>query len=233
MLITYLNRVQLLEVLPKAGTVAEIGVLRGGYSAKIQRIVEPERLHLIDPWGRTEEPNRHYPEPLMQAAYEKVQTRFSEEIEAQKIVLHRDFSTSVAPTFPDQFFDWVYVDGQHDYASAHADLMAFKQKVKPDGFILGHDFSNYRKAKRFGVVAAVRDFTKDEGFEIVVVTNETNPTYLLARSTNDTTLPALRSRLLEHEGGWPIEVDTGLLDRFEQVAVTYGDGRQGRIMKFG
>ncbi len=232
MLITGLDRKNLLAALPKGGIVAEIGVLRGNYSSQIWNIVEPETLHLIDPWGRLDEPNRHYPRSLMQEAHETVKGKFRTAIEANRVVLHQHFSTNVAPEFSDHSFDWIYIDGKHDYESVRADLLAFRDKVKPTGFILGHDFSTYRNPNKFGVVRAVREFTAREGFSLILVTNEKNPSYLLARSDNDTTLPELKSQLLDLEGGWPIEVSDALLDRYEQVEVSHGEGKKGRIMKF-
>lgn len=231
MLITCLDRVGLLEVLPKGGTVAEVGVLRGVFARQIRRIVAPERLHLIDPWGREDET---YPDAKLgklHGAYDMVQDAFRDDIADGRVVLHRNYSTTAAPTFPDHHFDWVYVDARHDYANVRSDLLAFKDKVTPSGFILGHDFSTYKR--KFGVVAAVREFTSDEGFDLVLLTNETNPTYLLARSGNETTLPALRDALLNHDGGRPIVVDESLLDRYGQVEVTRADGRQDLMLRFG
>lgn len=231
MLIACFDRSDLLTVLPKGGTVAEIGVLRGGFSRRIRRVVEPEKLHLIDPWGRDEEPNPQYSTALMQEAYERVQSSFGDDIAAGRVTLHRDFSTRIAPTFPDHHFDWIYLDGRHDYESVRDDLSAFKEKVKPDGFILGHDFSTYKR--RFGVVPAVREFTAAAGFELVLVTNESNPSYLLARSGNATSLPALRSALLNRAGAWPIEVDASLLDRFGQVEAAHADGTEVQMLRLG
>jgi hypothetical protein len=233
MLITGLNRERLLTVLPKGGTVAEVGVLRGYFARHIRSIVEPERLHLIDPWGHDDESYRDAKIAKLHEAYETVQENFRDDIAGGRVILHRDFSTRAARAFANHYFDWVYIDARHDYDNARADLLAFKDKVKPDGFILGHDFSNYRNPRAFGVVAAVREFTKTEGFDLVALTNETNPSYVLARTGNDTTLPALRAALLNHEEGRPIELNEALLERFEQVAVTYPDGREGQIMRFG
>lgn len=231
MLITCFDRAELLTVLPKGGTVAEIGVLRGGFSRHIRRVVKPEKLHLIDPWGRDEEPNPQYSSALMHEAYEKVRTSFRADIDAGRVTLHRDFSTRIAPTFPDHHFDWIYLDGRHDYESVRDDLLAFKDKVKPDGLIVGHDFSTYKR--KFGVVPAVREFTAAAGFVLVLVTNETNPSYLLARSGNETTLPALRRALLDRGGAWPIEVDDSLLDRYGQVETPRADGKTGQMLRLG
>lgn len=45
------DRFVLLDYLPKAGIVGEIGVASGEYSAEILRHARPARLHLIDAWN--------------------------------------------------------------------------------------------------------------------------------------------------------------------------------------
>ena len=209
--------------------VGEIGVLRGAFARSIRDTAEPDTLHLIDPWEGTEK--RKYTSEKMNEAYQDVQNGFRDDIGTGRVVLHRTYSTEAAATFPDHYFDWVYIDAMHDYVSVRADLLAFAPKVKPDGFILGHDFSTYKP--KFGVIPAVREFTRSAGFDLALVTNETNPTYLLARSNNDTTLTALRTALLNHEGGQPIELDESLFDHLTQVEASLGNGQTGRLMKFG
>ena len=44
------DRVKLLELLPKHGIVAEVGVFRGEYSELILKWSNPEKLYLIDLW---------------------------------------------------------------------------------------------------------------------------------------------------------------------------------------
>ena len=46
-----LTREKLLELLPKGGTVAELGVDNGDFSQKILSINQPEKLYLVDFWG--------------------------------------------------------------------------------------------------------------------------------------------------------------------------------------
>jgi len=238
-LITSFNRVQLLTVLPKGGAVAEVGVHQGGFAVKLRHLLEPRTLHLIDPWARDE--HDEYltayggERSAMHAAYEQVQRIFHDDIVAGRTELHRAYSTEAAACFADHYFDYVYLDAMHAYEHVLADLMAYKDKVKPDGFILGHDFSNTRmgRAKKFGVIRAVREFTAREAFELVLVTNEAAPTYLLAHFGNDTTLPALRSALLNHKACSLIELDDSLLDQFEQIEVIYADGGKGQLMRFG
>lgn len=233
-LIVNMQRDQLLPILPTGGTVAEIGVFRGLFSRKIVDTAKPKTLHLIDPWS-TESGSTPAEGRVMPEAYDLVQSGLRGEIASGRVVLHREASTVAAATFPDSHFDWIYVDAMHDYAQVLADLLAFKDKVKPDGFVLGHDFSAHSRARRYdvGVIRAVREFAANEGFKLVLVTNEDHPSFLMARSGNTTTLPALQGALLGLRVPRPVAVDEGLLDRFAQIDVTYPDGRVGQIMQFG
>jgi len=42
--------------------------------------------------------------------------------------LIRDYSYSAAASFADDFFDWVYIDGIHDYENIYRDLASFVPK---------------------------------------------------------------------------------------------------------
>lgn len=241
MLITNLNRVQLLSLLPKGGTAAEVGVYKGGFADKIRHTLAPRRLHLIDPWGRDEDDEYVTSHPgrqaraVMHSFYNQVQQAFRDDIATGVVELHRDYSTQAAAIFPDQYFDFVYIDAMHNYENVRSDLLAFKDKLKHDGFILGHDFSNntMSRHRKFGVVAAVREFVRTEGFELVLLTNETAPTYVLARQGNETTLPGLRNALLNHQACSLLEIHESVLDKYQQVEVNHADGRSGQMMKFG
>jgi len=56
-------------------------------------------------------------------------------------VIH-DFSTkeSVINSFPNAYFDFVYIDGDHSYKGAKSDLTNYYAKVKKGGVIAGHDY---------------------------------------------------------------------------------------------
>jgi len=43
--------------------------------------------------------------------------------------------------FPDEHFDFVFIDAGHDYASATADIQGWLPKVKRGGILAGHDYA--------------------------------------------------------------------------------------------
>jgi predicted O-methyltransferase YrrM len=56
-------------------------------------------------------------------------------------------SVSAAKLYQNKSLDFVFIDGAHDYASVLADIKSWHPKVKPGGYIGGHDYDN-RNVKR-------------------------------------------------------------------------------------
>jgi predicted O-methyltransferase YrrM len=65
---------------------------------------------------------------------------------------HQGKSVDVAEKFQNGCFDYVYIDGAHDYMNVLRDLNAWYPKVKKGGIFAGHDFWFD------GVKQAVQDF---------------------------------------------------------------------------
>lgn len=161
------TREQLLRLLPKGGVVAEIGVNEGEFSEAILNVTNPKKLHLIDVWG-----SKRYHDGLEG----KVTEKFGDQIANGQLEINRGYSTEVLPTFPDQYFDWVYIDSAHTYEVTRDELEILASKVRPDGLICGHDYINscWRNAVKYGVVEAVHEFCVNNGWKIIYLTNETH-----------------------------------------------------------
>lgn len=56
-----------------------------------------------------------------------------------------------APKVQDEWADFVFIDAGHSYHAAKADIAAWRPKVKPGGFLMGHDYH----PKFPGVIRAV------------------------------------------------------------------------------
>ena len=56
-----------------------------------------------------------------------------------RVRLHQGFTTEVLGTFPDDYFDFVYVDASHKYQNVKADLLLSYSEVRDGGYICGHD----------------------------------------------------------------------------------------------
>ncbi len=160
------DRLELLKELPSGGTVAEIGVDEGEYSAKILELARPATLHLVDAWGS---------ERYSESKKKRVEGRFRGRIADGTVRIHRGLSTEVLPRFEDASFDWVYIDSDHGYRTTAEELRLASGKVKPEGFLAGHDYAtgNFERGIRYGVIEAVHEFCVREGWELRFLTAET------------------------------------------------------------
>ena len=182
-----MTRGDLLKYLPRGGVVAEIGVLRGDFSKIILKNTAPACLHLIDPWIHQERDDyAHDPANMDNAGHDDnhvhVLKTFRRPIRKGQVTVNRDYSTDALSRFAENTFDWVYIDGLHTYDGVMADLEGYGARLKDDGLILGHDYSNQQAAldMGFGVVEAVNDFVKKGDFTFVALTQELFPTFVLA-----------------------------------------------------
>jgi hypothetical protein len=166
----YDRRRFLLQRVPEGAVCAEVGVWKGDFSEKILRTVKPRELHLVDPWQFVAEfPDRDYGrnpaegQNRMDAVYQGVVERLSR-FEAVRI--HRATSLEAAATFPDEYFDWVYIDGDHSEAAVYADLQAYKRKLKPGGLLAGDDYDFVDSTGRLS--DAVGRFAAEHGLDLRV-----------------------------------------------------------------
>jgi hypothetical protein len=56
-----------------------------------------------------------------------------------RLILHRGFTHEVADSFPDGYFDFVFIDADHEYEGVKRDILAWYPKVRKGGFLMGHD----------------------------------------------------------------------------------------------
>jgi len=233
------KRERLLDCLPKAGRVAEIGVFEGGFSQKIYDLAVPMELHLIDPWAFQDREDysrdeSNVPQERADRNYQTVCERFAPQIEAEVVKLHRAFSAEAVERFPDGFFDWVYIDALHTYDACLQDLRLYAPKVKPNGFICGHDYANHSAARQmeFGVVEAVNDFVRETGYDFLLLTYEAFPTYVISKGDDQELRKAILANALIH-CGIIAEVKNAALETYQQTLVGLPGGDQRMFYSFG
>jgi predicted O-methyltransferase YrrM len=119
----------------------EIGTF---YGANILSVAESYGLHndsklyCIDPW----EDYQEYPE--YKNEQDKIYNRFLENIEnsgvKDKIIINRGYSNSIVPTFSDNFFDIIYIDGNHEPEYVLEDAVLSFRKLKKNGIMIFDDY---------------------------------------------------------------------------------------------
>lgn len=152
--------------------IGEIGVYEGEYANVISSILPLSEIHLIDLWDPAEN-DFFYSEfdiNQMKGAYEKVRSRFNAN---PNVKILKGNSKELFNNFKDEYFDWIYIDGDHSYEGVLSDLKNWTPKVKKGGAISGHDFDpdlGWDVSLKFGVNRAIKDFFKDD--DEIHLTNE-------------------------------------------------------------
>jgi hypothetical protein len=140
----FLDRNKIIDWLPKNAIIAEIGVLMCGFSIEIFNRCQPLKFHLIDPWSQSSEIIfGKIPQNVWENLYIGVKEWANQH---DNIIVNRGFSQDVLESFEDNYFDWVYIDGDHSLKCTREDILLCNKKVKFNGFICGHDF-NFNEVK--------------------------------------------------------------------------------------
>ena len=157
------DRAELLKLLPRSGICAELGVAEGSFTAQILAINKPKKLHLVDVWQ-----SERYHEGL----YQGVCAKFETEIAADSVQIHRQYSIDAVREFPDQYFDWIYIDTTHSYELTKVELELYAKKIKKNGIIAGHDYTmgNWKDGIRYGVMESVHEFCVARDYRIKYLT---------------------------------------------------------------
>jgi hypothetical protein len=96
-------------------------------------------------------------------------------------------STEAAKLITDGSLDFVFIDADHSYEGAKADILAWRKKLKPGGLLCGHDYENTDYPK-FGVTRAVREFSEETGMSFDLGENFTWFMRVPCRSTQGETV---------------------------------------------
>jgi len=149
---------------------AEVGVFKGDMSAALLRGNPILHLDMIDSWegggGAYRGDSGDWHAELTQDAQNEFftaavsKTQFAED--RRKIIRARSEHAAAALDRP---YDFVFLDADHSYEGCALDIAAWSTKVKPGGWLGGHDYEN-NDFPKFGVTRAVNEFVAASGLTL-------------------------------------------------------------------
>lgn len=120
-------------------TGVEIGVYKGEYT----KILAKSGLEIygVDPWLAYSD----YPYYTTREQDQKVlDTQYTDVVKLlspyPKCKIVRKTSMDAVMDFKDNSIDFVYIDGNHSFKYVAEDICEWVKKVKPGGFVCGHDY---------------------------------------------------------------------------------------------
>lgn len=124
----------------------EIGTFYGGSVISVAKTYgshSDSKLYCIDPWDDYNE----YPEYKNQqpTIFKTFMSNIVNSDEAHKIIIKRGYSNIEIPNLEDNFFDIIYIDGNHEPEYVLEDAVLAFRKLKVDGIMIFDDYNNHTK----------------------------------------------------------------------------------------
>ena len=123
----------------------EVGCFRG-ISSEVFLLHEPQEMYFVDVWGN----NAGYVESnwaLKQSSkdWDAIKSEFVESTSPYKkntdINIIHDFSSEASKSISNNYFDFIYIDGDHSYQGVKTDISRWLTKLSKGGYFCGHDYT--------------------------------------------------------------------------------------------
>jgi Methyltransferase domain len=138
----FASRLHLIDALPKGGIAAEVGTQTGAFATEILARCGVRELHVID------------------IDYSGFDPALDADV---RLTRHEGLSHEVIGQFPDEHFDWIYIDADHAFDAVLGDARASAPKLKRGGHLIFNDFAHIDPyLGRYGVHRAVTAFALEQ-----------------------------------------------------------------------
>jgi predicted O-methyltransferase YrrM len=151
------------KVKDKPVVILEAGVYRGYYSKELYAAFNCERLYLMDKWYTSYENGKYNVPEILD--YAKTAMSFFD-MKDEVMIIKAD--SLLFDLWPNNHFDYVYLDNDHSYLHCCKEFPLYWDKVKSGGMISG---DNYEAP---GVRKALDEFCKENGVSYEVGTWKKN-----------------------------------------------------------
>lgn len=149
----------------------EIGCADGGNAIMISNSYcsHPDsKIYCVDPWFDYDD----YPEykGVQEEGWKNFNINIRNSGSFEKFIINRGLSDDIVPTFEDNFFDIIFVDGNHETEYVYCDGVMSFQKVKSGGYILFDDYNNNWPQ----TVAGIEKFLQEYSDRIKILVKPSN-----------------------------------------------------------
>lgn len=147
------------------GTIAEVGVWRGGNSKRLWDAFHPEKMLLTDLWAETNDPR------YKASNQQLVEKLFESQVASGAVQTHKGDSEKWMASLADGALDLMYLDTVHSYGRTRLEMDRVSRVISKRGYLCGHDFGHpdEKGGMVYGVIEAVMDFALTDGWELIAV----------------------------------------------------------------
>jgi hypothetical protein len=169
------DRVAMLHTIPiRHQRCVEVGVARGEFSREILAM-QPASLLLVDPWrhqdsGEYDGDPCNVGNPRFESWYEEVKGTLGR---SERVTIAREPSLAAAAGVEAGSLDFVYIDANHSEEAVGADMRAWWPKLRPGGWLTGHDY------QLESVQRAVAAFCAERSVVLAFVTLDDLPSWAI------------------------------------------------------
>ena len=154
--------------------ICEVGVRKGGHFRHLM-MSNPTLAVAVDCWkevpGKPMYNDVGSSQDVLDDEYNNMVMEFGH-LDNVRIV--RNFSIEASEQFPNQFFDFIYIDAAHTYEEVKMDLEAWYPKIKDGGILSGHDYfpdTRIWRGDPCGVYQAVNEFVGENKLSVDHITD--------------------------------------------------------------
>jgi hypothetical protein len=175
---------KILNLIPKNGIIAEIGVLRGEFSSQINSLCSPKKLYLIDCWEEQDDEKylldtyNEGDEQTHEENYISVLNKFINKDNVKIIKAHSDFAIKL---FDKNYFDMVYLDASKYHEDIMRDLDSWYPLIKYNGLLCCNNYENNEDKFSIQVNDAVNEFCIKNNLFITHMTFEKNSFFAILK----------------------------------------------------
>lgn len=152
---------------PAQAYFVEVGAYKGKsacfMAVEISNSKKDIRFDVIDTWEGSEEHLRGGIHESADVIQHTLYDTFKRNVKpvAHLLTPIRNSSLEAVQRYKNASLDFVFIDAAHDYENVKADILAWRPKVKPGGYLGGHDYNGLFP----GVIEAVNEVV--QGFEVI------------------------------------------------------------------